>query len=133
VAFGKPIFDLQGIQFKLAGMQTKTAAARELLYKACALADADSHQLAMYSSMAKLFASDTAMDVTIEAIQVLGGHGYVRDHPLERMIATPRSRRSTKARTRSRKWSSHARCGADPILEVPGVEPYLAQHLRQQL
>jgi len=86
VAFGGPIFELQAIQFKLADMQTKTAAARELLYKACALADAGSPQLAMYSSMAKLFASDTAMDVTVEAVQVLGGHGYVRDHPVERMM-----------------------------------------------
>src|SRR3954462_5661023 len=64
IAFGKPIIDLQGIQFKLADMQTKTAAARELLYKACAMADRDDPQLAIYSSMAKLFASDVAMEVT---------------------------------------------------------------------
>jgi alkylation response protein AidB-like acyl-CoA dehydrogenase len=62
------------------------SAAFELLYKACALADAGDPQLAMYGSMAKLFASDTAMHVTVEAIQVLGGHGYVRDHPVERMM-----------------------------------------------
>jgi acyl-CoA dehydrogenase len=86
IAFGKPIFDLQGIQFKLADMQTKTAAARELLYKACALADRDDPQLAIYSSMAKLFASDTAMEVTVEAVQVLGGYGYVTEYPVERMM-----------------------------------------------
>src|SRR3954468_23858729 len=86
VAFGKPILDLQGIQFKLADMQTKTAAARELLYKACAMADRDEPQLAIYSSMAKLFASDTAMEVTIEAVQVLGGYGYVTEYPVERMM-----------------------------------------------
>jgi len=86
IAFGKPIFDLQGIQFKLADMQTKTAAARELLYKACAMADRDDPQLAIYSSMAKLFASDTAMDVTVEAVQVLGGYGYVTEYPVERMM-----------------------------------------------
>jgi alkylation response protein AidB-like acyl-CoA dehydrogenase len=86
IAFGKPIIELQGMQFKLADMQTKTAAARELLYKACAMADRNDPQLAMYSSMAKLFASDTAMEVTIEAIQVLGGYGYVTEYPVERMM-----------------------------------------------
>jgi alkylation response protein AidB-like acyl-CoA dehydrogenase len=86
IAFGKPIIDLQGIQFKLADMQTKTAAARELLYKACAMADRDDPQAAIYSSMAKLFASDVAMEVTVEAVQVLGGYGYVTDYPMERMM-----------------------------------------------
>ena len=76
----------RGLQFKLADMQTKTAAARELLYKACALADRDDPQLALYSSMAKLFASDTAMEVTVEAVQVLGGYGYVNEYPVERMM-----------------------------------------------
>jgi alkylation response protein AidB-like acyl-CoA dehydrogenase len=85
-AFGKPIIELQGLQFKLADMQTRTAAARELLYKACALADRDDPQLALFSSMAKLFASDTAMEVTVEAVQVLGGYGYVSDYPVERMM-----------------------------------------------
>src|SRR3954462_5249586 len=86
IAFGKPIIELQGLQFKLADMQTKTAAARELLYKACAMADRDDPQLALYSSMAKLFASDAAMEVTVEAVQVLGGYGYVTEYPVERMM-----------------------------------------------
>src|SRR3954467_4425441 len=86
IAFGKPIIDLQGIQFKLADMQTTTAAARELLYKACTMADRDDPQLAIYSSMAKLFASDVAMEVTVEAVQVLGGYGYVSEYPVERMM-----------------------------------------------
>ena len=86
IAFGKPIIELQGLQFKLADMQTKTAAARELLYKACAMADRNDPQLAIYSSMAKLFASDTAMEVTVEAVQVLGGYGYVTEYPVERMM-----------------------------------------------
>ncbi len=86
VAFGKPIIEHQGLQFKLADMQTKTAAARELLYKACAMADRDDPRLGMYSSMAKLFASDTAMEVTTEAVQVLGGYGYVNEYPVERMM-----------------------------------------------
>jgi alkylation response protein AidB-like acyl-CoA dehydrogenase len=86
VAFGRPIAELQAIQFKLADMETRTAAARELLYKACALADRDDPQLGKFSSMAKLFASDTAMAVTVEAVQVLGGYGYVSEYPVERMM-----------------------------------------------
>src|SRR3954468_22081041 len=64
IAFGKPINQLQGIQFKLADMETRTAAARELLYKACAMADRGEPGLGKYTSMAKLFASDAAMEVT---------------------------------------------------------------------
>jgi alkylation response protein AidB-like acyl-CoA dehydrogenase len=88
IAFDKPIIELQGIQFKLADMQTGTAAARELLYKACALADRDPApaDLGMWTSMAKLFASDNAMRVTVDAVQVLGGYGYVNDYPVERMM-----------------------------------------------
>jgi alkylation response protein AidB-like acyl-CoA dehydrogenase len=86
IAFGKPINQMQGIQFKLADMETRTAAARELLYKACCKADRSEPDLAKYSSMAKLFASDTAMAVTLEAIQVLGGYGYVNEYPVERMM-----------------------------------------------
>ena len=86
IAFGKPINQMQGIQFKLADMETRTAAARELLYKACAKADRNEPDLAKYSSMAKLFASDNAMFVTLEAIQVLGGYGYVNEYPVERMM-----------------------------------------------
>jgi alkylation response protein AidB-like acyl-CoA dehydrogenase len=85
-AFGSPILELQGLQFKLADMQTRTAAARELLYKACAKMDRGESDKAMYSSMAKLFASDTAMYVTVEAVQVLGGYGYVTEYPVERMM-----------------------------------------------
>jgi alkylation response protein AidB-like acyl-CoA dehydrogenase len=86
IAFGKPINEFQAIQFKLADMETRTAAARELLYKACAMADRNEPGLGKYTSMAKLFASDTAMYVTIEAIQVLGGYGYVNEYPVERMM-----------------------------------------------
>ena len=86
IAFGAPINELQAIQFKLADMETGTAAARELLYKACTMADRADPQAAKYSSMAKLFASDNAMRVTVEAVQVLGGYGYVTEYPVERMM-----------------------------------------------
>jgi alkylation response protein AidB-like acyl-CoA dehydrogenase len=84
--FGKPINEFQAIQFKLADMQTRTAAARELLYKACALAERHEPHAGTYASMAKVFCSDNAMAVTIEAVQVLGGYGYVKEYPVERMM-----------------------------------------------
>jgi alkylation response protein AidB-like acyl-CoA dehydrogenase len=86
VSFGKSIIEHQAIAFKLADMETKTAAARELVYKACAMADRNEPGLGKYTSMAKLFASDVAMQVTIDAIQVLGGYGYVDEYPVERMM-----------------------------------------------
>jgi alkylation response protein AidB-like acyl-CoA dehydrogenase len=84
--FGQPINRFQGIQFKLADMETQCAAARELLYQACAKIDRGDKDLGKYSAMAKLFCSDTAMSVTVEAIQVLGGYGYVKEYPVERMM-----------------------------------------------
>ena len=86
IAFGKPIIEMQGLQFKLADMETQTAAARELLYRACAGVDRGEPGVGKLTSMAKLFASDAAMYVTVEAVQVLGGYGYVNDYPLERMM-----------------------------------------------
>jgi alkylation response protein AidB-like acyl-CoA dehydrogenase len=88
IAFGKPINELQAIQFKLADMEAGTAAARELLYKACALSDRPQRpaDIGKWTSMAKLIASDNAMRATVEAVQVLGGYGYVNEYPLERMM-----------------------------------------------
>ena len=84
--FGQAIAEFQGIQFKLADMETRTAAARELLYRACSKADRGEPDAGKYSAMAKLFASDTAMAVTVEAVQVLGGYGYVSEYPVERYM-----------------------------------------------
>ena len=84
--FGQPINSFQGIQFKLADMETQCAAARELLYQACAKVDRGAPDLGKYSAMAKLFCSDVAMRVTVEAVQVLGGYGYVKEYPVERMM-----------------------------------------------
>jgi alkylation response protein AidB-like acyl-CoA dehydrogenase len=84
--FGKPINAFQAIQFKLADMETKCAAGRELLYQACAKVDRDDADIGKYSAMAKLFCSDVAMEVTVEAVQVLGGYGYVKEYPVERML-----------------------------------------------
>jgi alkylation response protein AidB-like acyl-CoA dehydrogenase len=84
--FGQPINSFQGIQFKLADMETQCAAARELLYQACAKVDRGDPDLGKYSAMAKLFCSDVAMRVTVEAVQILGGYGYVKEYPVERMM-----------------------------------------------
>ncbi|MDQ6820679.1 MAG: acyl-CoA dehydrogenase family protein [Actinomycetota bacterium] len=84
--FGRPINSFQAIQFKLADMETQCAAGRELLYQACAKVDRGEPGLGKYSAMAKLFCSDVAMAVTVEAIQVLGGYGYVKEYPVERMM-----------------------------------------------
>ena len=84
--FGKPINSFQGIQFKLADMETQCAAGRELLYQASAKVDRGDADIGKYSAMAKLFCSDVAMGVTVEAVQVLGGYGYVKEYPVERMM-----------------------------------------------
>ena len=86
VQFGRPINEFQGIQFKLADMETRTAAARELLYRASVKVDRNDADKGKYSAMAKVFAGDTAMDVTVDAVQVLGGYGYVTEYPVERMM-----------------------------------------------
>ncbi len=84
--FGQPINSFQAIQFKLADMETQCAAGRELLYQAAAKVDRGDPEIGKYSAMAKLFCSDVAMRVTVEAVQVLGGYGYVKDYPVERMM-----------------------------------------------
>ncbi|MBV9004793.1 MAG: acyl-CoA dehydrogenase family protein [Solirubrobacterales bacterium] len=84
--FGQPISSFQAIQFKLADMETGCAAARELLYQASAKVDRGDPDIGKFSAMAKLFCSDVAMKVTVEAVQVLGGYGYVKEYPVERMM-----------------------------------------------
>jgi alkylation response protein AidB-like acyl-CoA dehydrogenase len=84
--FGKPIADFQGIQFMLADMAMKLSAARQLTYTAAAKSERIDSDLTYYGAAAKCFASDVAMDVTTDAVQLLGGYGYTRDYPLERMM-----------------------------------------------
>ena len=86
-AFGAPIADLQGLRFMLADMAMRTEAARALVYRACAMVDQDpAGELTKYGAMAKAFASDTAMSVTVDAVQLLGGYGYTKDFPVERFL-----------------------------------------------
>jgi len=84
--FGKPIAEFQGIQFILADMATQIEAARALTYAAGDALDRKLPDIGVSSSMAKLFASDTAMRVTTDAVQVLGGYGYLREFAAERMM-----------------------------------------------
>jgi len=84
--FDQRIADFQGVQFMLADLATQVDAARLLVYRACALLDSGGAGTARASSTAKLFASDTAMKVTTDVVQLLGGAGYTRDFPAERMM-----------------------------------------------
>jgi alkylation response protein AidB-like acyl-CoA dehydrogenase len=84
--FDQRIADLQGVQFMLADMATQLEAARLLVYQACSRIDAGAPGVTRASAMAKLFAGDTAMRVTTDAVQLLGGAGYTRDFPVERMM-----------------------------------------------
>ena len=87
-AFGKPIADLQGLRFMLADMAMRTEAARTLVYRACSLVDSGDPEgeLTKIGAMAKCFASDTAMSVTTDAVQLLGGYGFTKDFPVERFM-----------------------------------------------
>jgi butyryl-CoA dehydrogenase len=85
VQFGKPISELQAIRFKLADMATRIEASKLLTYKAAWL-EGQHEPYGLASAMAKVFAGDTAMYVTTEAVQILGGYGYCREYPVERMM-----------------------------------------------
>ncbi len=84
--FGKPISDFQGLQFLLADMGMKVEAARQLTYAAAGRSERGDADLTFFGAAAKCFASDVAMEVTTNAVQVLGGYGYTRDYPVERMM-----------------------------------------------
>jgi alkylation response protein AidB-like acyl-CoA dehydrogenase len=84
--FGKPIVEFQGIQFMLADMAMQTEAARSLMYTAAAKADREDLDFTFFAAAAKCFAGDTAMKVTTDAVQLLGGYGYIKEYPVERMM-----------------------------------------------
>ena len=86
IQFDKPIAENQGIQFMLADMAIKVEAARLLVYNVAEMIDRGDQHFSQYSAMAKTFASDAAMAVTNDAIQVLGGYGYMKEYPAERMM-----------------------------------------------
>jgi len=84
--FGKPIASFQGLQFMLADMATQVEAARALVYSVARFIDSGAKNVSRASAMAKLYASDVAMKVTTDAVQILGGYGYMKEYPLEKMM-----------------------------------------------
>ncbi|MGA3113839.1 MAG: acyl-CoA dehydrogenase family protein [Syntrophobacteraceae bacterium] len=86
VQFDKPIISFQAIQHKLADMATKTEAARALLYSIARYMDTEPREVSKVSAMSKVFAGDVAMEVATNAVQVLGGYGYMQDYPVEKMM-----------------------------------------------
>lgn len=84
--FGKRIFDFQMVQAMLSDMAMQIEASGLLVYKAAQMIDRNDKEVAPYSSMAKCYASDTAMKVTTDAVQLLGGYGYIKEYPVERMM-----------------------------------------------
>ncbi|MFZ3046767.1 MAG: acyl-CoA dehydrogenase family protein [Desulfatirhabdiaceae bacterium] len=84
--FGKSISNFQGIRFMLADMATRVEASRLLIHRAAKMVDMGVENVSMYSSMAKYYASDIAMYVTTNAVQLMGGYGYMKDYPVERMM-----------------------------------------------
>jgi len=84
--FGRPIGEFQGVQFMLADMSMQLEAARQLTYAAAARSERNEPDLTYFGAAAKCFASDVAMKVTTDAVQLLGGYGYTRDFPVERMM-----------------------------------------------
>ncbi|GLZ01367.1 acyl-CoA dehydrogenase [Actinoplanes sp. NBRC 103695] len=84
--FGKAVADFQGVQFMLADMGMKLEAARQLTYAAAGKSERNDPDLTYFGAAAKCFASDAAMEITTDAVQLLGGYGYTRDYPVERMM-----------------------------------------------
>jgi alkylation response protein AidB-like acyl-CoA dehydrogenase len=84
--FGRAIADFQGLQFMIADMAMRTEAARQFIYVAASKAERGDPDLTVMSAAAKVFASDTAMSVTTDAVQLFGGYGYTQDFPVERMM-----------------------------------------------
>ena len=84
--FGRPVADFQGVQFMLADMQVRLNAARQLTYAAAARSERGEEGAGAFAAAAKCFASDAAMDITTDAVQLLGGYGYTKDYPVERMM-----------------------------------------------
>ncbi len=86
IQFGQPVASFQAVQHMLADMQTQTEAARSLVYSAARYIDSGAKDVSRASAMAKLFATDVAMKVTTDAVQIMGGSGYMKEYPVEKMM-----------------------------------------------
>lgn len=86
VQFGRPVSSFQGVQFMLADMAVKIESARALIYSTARMMDSGAKDVSLYAAMCKLLASDTAMQVTTDAVQLMGGSGYMKEYPVEKMM-----------------------------------------------
>jgi butyryl-CoA dehydrogenase len=84
--FGQPVISIQAVQHMLADMATEIEAARALVYSVAKYIDSGAKDISKESAMAKLFATDVAMKVTVDAVQVMGGSGYMKEYPVEKMM-----------------------------------------------
>ncbi len=96
IQFNRPISEFQGIQFMLADMKIQVEASRALIYQGAAMLDRGIRDILPSAAMAKCLASDTAMKVTTDAVQILGGYGYMKDYPVERMMRDAKSTQITE-------------------------------------
>lgn len=125
--FGKPIADFQGLQFMLADMGIRVEAARQITYAAAGRSERGDKDLTFFGAASKTFASDTAMQVTTDAVQVLGGYGFTRDYPVERMMRDAKITQIYEAPTRCSGSSRPGSCwrGSRATSDPPGAHPVL--------
>jgi alkylation response protein AidB-like acyl-CoA dehydrogenase len=104
IQFGKPISSFQAIQFMIADMATRVEAARALVYQVAAQIDANLEETEKLSAISKYFASETAMKVTTDAVQILGGYGYMKDYPVERMMRDAKVTQVNEGANQVQRW-----------------------------
>jgi butyryl-CoA dehydrogenase len=105
IQFGKPISSFQAIQFMIADMATQVEAARALVYKAASQMDAKLEDTEKLAAISKVFASEVAMKVTTDAVQILGGYGYMKDYPVERMMRDAKVTQIYEGVNQAQRWT----------------------------
>jgi alkylation response protein AidB-like acyl-CoA dehydrogenase len=105
IQFGKPISSFQAIQFMIADMATRVEAARALVYKAASQIDEKLEGTEKLSAISKTFASEIAMKVTTDAVQILGGYGYMKDYPVERMMRDAKVTQIYEGANQIQRWT----------------------------
>jgi alkylation response protein AidB-like acyl-CoA dehydrogenase len=105
IQFGKPISSFQAIQFMIADMATQVETARALVYKAASQMDAKLEDTEKLAAISKVFASEVAMKVTTDAVQILGGYGYMKDYPVERMMRDAKVTQIYEGVNQAQRWT----------------------------
>lgn len=122
--FGQPIAAFQGLQWMLADMATQVEAARQLVYHSARLLDAGAKNVSKVAAMAKVFATDTAMRVTTDAVQVFGGYGYCKDYPIEKYMRDAKITQIYEGTNQIQRLV----IARSLIKESASMEPRLAEH-----